>query len=758
MLFGTLIDSTPANAYRAQARRLVEAGQELLKMNRVEEAESKFLEAKEEDITYAPTYFNLAKVAMKRKNYREARLHIDKAITNSPHEKNYKHFLADLNIQLASIALKDGNTREALDYWTKNESIVDFHLPTFNRKAGYLISKGEFKKAVKVCEIAARKQQSGSQEWSSQEKAILHANMAICDFKHGNYVRAMSEIRIAQNRNKDLDIVKRYTKLIYSEENPVLLNLNKANTARDSGNNDEALKFYSEVLKLFPNHQEASQKKKEIESQFQVEDLLSSVKDLIQAQKYFKALDLLEEILLIEPENNKVPKIKEKIKELISEREEKNIISRKNELKPLEDKQKQQRLAEIARMHVKDRSPDELLEEKYRMAELLYLEGSNEAALNLYLEIKNQNTDYKETISRISSLYRTQGMYYFKDLDEAYPKSYVYILLLLIPTLVIWWFFGDAVRSFFAKDPQRFYKKSIKYMENGNSKAALKTLKKAMENAVSPIEEQRIREKVVQCHFSSKDYKNCIESGKEVLDRDPRNEKIITLLAESYLALDAKHEEALSLYRRMFRIRKDDNRLLNILCMTYLDEESLNNEAVEVYEKVYMKNPNDKAVRKLLCEAYIRGNNRNEGATRIYEAILEDSPERLEVRIMVITALFQKGKYEKTIEHCLAVFDQGIFDEFALDCLKNSFQKLGNAEELPKIYSELLEKFPEEEKLKLYMNKVQTQLDVERLTGKDKEKRADSSHVVASGPKICANCAHINPPGLSKCEKCFTPI
>jgi tetratricopeptide (TPR) repeat protein len=208
----------------------------------------------------------------------------------------------------------------------------------------------------------------------------------------------------------------------------------------------------------------------------------------------------------------------------------------------------------------------------------------------------------------------------------------------------------------------------------------------------------------------------------------------------------------------MFRIRKDDNRLLNILCMTYLDEESLNNEAVEVYEKVYMKNPNDKAVRKLLCEAYIRGNNRNEGATRIYEAILEDSPERLEVRIMVITALFQKGKYEKTIEHCLAVFDQGIFDEFALDCLKNSFQKLGNAEELPKIYSELLEKFPEEEKLKLYMNKVQTQLDVERLTGKDKEKRADSSHVVASGPKICANCAHINPPGLSKCEKCFTPI
>jgi tetratricopeptide (TPR) repeat protein len=185
--------------------------------------------------------------------------------------------------------------------------------------------------------------------------------------------------------------------------------------------------------------------------------------------------------------------------------------------------------------------------------------------------------------------------------------------------------------------------------------------------------------------------------------------------------------------------------------MTYINESNMSNEAIDVYEKVYMKNPGDKTVRRLLCEAYIRANNRNDGAIRVYESQLQDEPNRVEIRTILISAYMSKQKYEKVIEHCMVVFESGVFDTYVLTSMKNAYEKLGKIDELQKIYEELYVKFPQEQQLKEYMNRVKTQADVARLT----------SGKTSSGgvnPKICANCAHINPPTSTKCEKCSNPL
>lgn len=764
MLVALILFSTPlsAVAYRAQARTLVEAGEELLKMNRLEEAEMKFLEAKEEDVTFDKTYYCLARVAMLRNNFKEARLHIDKAIANSPHDKTYKVFLADLNIQLAAMALKDGNASEALEYYEKNKDLVEFHLPTWNRLAGYQISRNEFQTAEKTCDQALRKLHSSSVRWDPAEVAILHANLAVSAFKTGNFVRAMNEIRVARNRKEELDIVRKYNKLIYSEENPVILHMNRAEAARDSKKFDEALKEYAEVLKFHPNYTEAQQQKQAIENRYRIDDLFSAARELLEKEDYFKAESVLDEILSIDPENKKVPEIKTRIKQLVEKRELQLIANRKQELKPLEDKQKSEALAELARQQAREENPEEALRLKYQRAEQLYIDQKYDEALVLFLEIKATNPDYEDVLKRVSLIYTAQGMIFLEFMDQAYPKVYFYIAAIIFILLVIWYFVGDHVRNWFVPDPRKFYKKAVSQMESGRYKPALKNLAKALSISGNIQEGIRIKEKIVQCYYSSKDFKACIQHGKEVLDRDPRNDKVITLVGESYLEQQATHEDALNIYRRMWRIRKDDPRLLNILSMTYLNEQSLASEAVEVYEKVFIKNPGDKGVRRLLCEAYVRANNRNEGAIRVFEGQLEDEPERLEVRTLLIAALYQRNRFDRALEHCLAVFDQGVYDEFTLEYLKNCHEKLGKQEEMPEIYRKLLEKFPQETKLKAALEKVTQQIDVRRLAGQSQAPPSAGEQTAtkpaAGGPKICVNCAHINPPGLSKCEKCFTPF
>jgi len=759
MLFLVIQFLTPfsALAYRAQARKLVESGKKLINMNRLEEAEIKFRESIEEDVTYDKSYYHLARIAFKRKNYKESRLMINKAAKCSPHEKIYKEFIAKLNIQLASIALKDNDVKIALDYYRRNMKLVDFHLPTYNRLAGYQISQGEFKKAEKTCNTGLRKLQSSSKRWKNRELAILHANKSIIYFKLRVYVKAMSEINIAKNKSPKLDIVKKYQKIIFSNKNPIISNLNRANESYDSGNGEDALQYYKKVLKLFPGHQEALKRKNIIEKKYEIEDLLTLAKKQISRKEPFKAQKTLEEVLSIDPENKEVKSLNDKIVRYLEKRQNKLMkFTKKTELtgkaKEESDKKKAEALRDIANRNVQAKSDEQLREDKYGRAQRLENENIDEA-IELYIELRDEEPGYKNVEARLGVLYGKKGMIFVSYMDEAYPIYYIYIGLVIFIFIIIWYFVGGQISSVFTLDPGRFYKNALSKMENGKHKGAIKLLEKAMSKSVSPQEISKIKEKRVQCYYSLKNYKKCIELGKEALDLDPRNEKVIILLGESYLNLQITHEEALTIYRKMYKIKKNDSRLLSILSMTYINENNMSNEAVDIYEKVYIRNPGDKTVRKLLCEAYIRGNNRNDGAIRVYEAQLQDEPDRLEIRTIAITALFSKAKYEKVIEHCMFVFRSGVFDEFVLTNLKNSFDRLEKVDDLPKVYEELFKLFPDEKRLSGYMDRAKTNADVARLTGGGSEES-----MAAGGPKICANCAHINPALSSKCEKCLNNI
>ncbi len=740
-----------AAAYRAQAEKLVEQGVKLLEMKRAPEAEQKFAEARDEDPTYAPAYYHLAVIARDRGNLEEARLNIDKALKNSPHEQAYKIFLCDLNVQLASNALKDGNAAEALELWEKNRKLVDFHLPTFNRLAGFHISKEAFDAAKEVSNEALRKLQSSERRYPDAEVAVLHANLAISYYKTGDYTRAMSEIKMAAGKKADLDIVKRYQKIIHSEDNPVFANLKKADAAY------EALGYYKEVLKHYPTYGPAIERKSAIENRRKIDELHAAADELMAKERFKEAEGAFNQILAYDAQDEKAKAGLAEIERRL-EKKQADLIAETAKSAGEKDEtpeQKAAKLAALAKMHERERDPEEILAEEYKLADLAYTDGKLDEAMAKFRALRDKRADYKDVGAKIAAIHRDRGEIYFESFDQAFPKWYFYVLGALVMLGVIWHFVGAQISEAMRPDSRKFFKNAVEYMENGQYKAALRQLAKAEKHSSGPVETLKIREKMVSCHFGMKNHQEAIRLGKEILDRDPRNEKVITVVGEAYLDLNLTNEEALNIYRRMYRVKKEDSRLLNILCMAYVSDKNLSSEAVEVYEKAFLKNPGDKSIRSLLCEAYTRANNRSKGAIRVYEMALEDNPKLRETRSMLIAAYFTRNKYEKTIQHCLTLFNQGIFDEFAFDYLKNSYKKLGRTAEMQATMLELLKKFPDEEVLKQAAERATQELDVQRLTG---GAAAGAGEEEAGGPKICGNCAHINPPKLSKCEKCGTQI
>lgn len=745
-----------ASAYRAQAVKLVEAGQKLLEMKRSAEAAQKFAEAVDEDPTYAPSYFHLAGIARDQGNLEEARLHIDKALKNSPHEGDYKMFLCDLNVQLASAALKDGNPQEALALYERNRTLVDFHLPTMNRLAGYHVSKENFDEAKGISNEALRKLQSSARRYPDAEVAVLHANLSICYFKTQDYTRAMSEIKMAAGKKPDLDIVKRYQKIIHSDENPVVSNMTKGDLAYDAKRFDEALASYKEVLKHYPTYGPAIEKKNAIENRAKIDELHAVADELMQKENFKEAEAAFNQILAYDAADARA-------KGGLAEIEKRRETKEKQEMfagataardKGETQEEKAQKLAALAKLHAKERDPEEELKQEYEIAKGLFEDRKYDEALEKFLALRDKRPGYLDTTQIIGAIHRERGEIYFESFDRAFPRWYFYVFGALVVLAIIWRFVGEQVAEAMRPDSTKFFRNAVEYMENGKYKAALRQLAKAEKYAHGPQDMIKIREKIVSCHFGMKNHQEAIRIGKEILDRDPRNEKMITIVGEAYLDLNLTNEDALNIYRRMYRVKKEDSRLLNILCMAYVSDKNLSSEAVEVYEKAFIRNPGDKSIRSLLCEAYTRGNNRSEGAIRVYEASLADAPKMAEVRKMLIAAYFTRNKYEKTIQHCHALFAQGEFDEFAFDYLKNAYRKIGDTAAMQKAMEELLAKFPDEEVLKQTAQRARADLDVARLTGAA-EAQAEED---AGGPRICGNCAHINPPKLSKCEKCATPI
>ena len=767
----------PAVAYamRAQAERLANEGTELLKLNKLSEAEAKFKAAIDEDGSFDKPYYYMSQVCERNLNHEEAINYIKKALRNSPHEEIYKSYQCDINNAIAAEAIKNGNPDRATKIYYSNLEALPFHMPTYNRLTMYFLAKGDYTNALLQCNKALENSASlpPALKFDIGEAAMLHANMAACFYELKNYSRAISEIDIAL-KTKDSPYVQKYNKKIMSDENPVFAELRKADTAFSTGNMAAAREGYERVLSMYSNCTSAVEKIAIIDRKKKIEDIVAEADKFAAGSQFSEAIDKYSEVLSVEPQRND---IREKIKSI----EGKMGQQQKDAMASMRRKPKDTDSADLVDKKLKalverdqaTNDPNKLYETRFKEAEELYNKEDYDGALDKYMSIADDKEDFKpdEIKKRIRSIHAAKGEFYFESMQTAIPKLYLYLVMVLVIFILIYIYTGDQIASMFRADPYKFAKKGVELLEKEKYEQACASFEKSLAMIMDPIERTKIKAKIALCCFKVKDYDKCIKICIEILEVDPKNEVIHGFLGNSYLEKNVQNERAFNEYKLLLKRQKDDKRLLTILCTHYLQDDNLSQEAIDVYQKVFNIDPKDKRVRKMLCEAFIRTNDKTDLALRVYEAVLSDESNRKDVKLMLISAQFQRKNYEECIKLCKELFESGSIENITLEYYTNSFSKLGRKGELYDEYKALTVKYPDNQTLKTYLEKVQSLLMVERLTNRNLDTSSPNftsnedqgggqqqaeRKPAAGAPavNICKSCAHMNPGVLKVCEKC----
>ncbi len=767
-------------AIRAQAERLCEEGIKLFQLGKYSEAETKFSSSIGEDGSYAPPYYYMAQIYEQRNNHDEAVSYIKKALSNVPHEDIYKNYMCEINNNMAIEAIKNNNVDRAYKLYYSNLDVLIYHLPTYNRLAALAIKKGEYQDALMQCNKALEKSSSvpPNVRFDSNEKAMLHTHMAVCFFELKNYSRAMNEIEIAKNI-KDSSYVQKYYKKIMSDDNPVISELKKADAAFEAGDIKAAREGYEKVLSLYPNSKNAVEKISIMDHQARVEIMVAEADALAANNQFEEAIDKYNQVLKADPAR---VVLKEKIKELKDKAEHiqkqaaasiKGRSSSKTESVDIDAKLRQ--LIEKSQANV---SEDQVYELKFSEAESFYNKQEYDKALEIYHNLMEEKEDFKsdEINKRIRSIYASRGEFYIEYYNTAVPKTWVYLAFIALVAFVIWLYFGGQIAIMLKPDPLKNYKNGVDYLDKEKYESAISSFEKALANAIEPLERAKIKAKLSLCYFKIKNYDKCIKVSLEVLDVDPKNEVVHGYLGNSFLEKNANHERAINEYKILLKKQKDDKRLLSILCVHFVNEDNLSQEAIDVYQKVFAMDSKDKNVRRMLGEAFVRSNDKTDLAIKVYESILTDEPHRNDIKLMLISAKFSRKNFEECIMLCEEMFEKGNIENITLEYYTNSYFKIDKKNELYQKYVELSRKFPDNHILKSYVDKIQSQLMVERLTGGGGPAVAPQfSHENASvqvqenmarpeppaaapAVNICHNCAHMNPAGLKACEHCGAAI
>ncbi|MCD8296622.1 MAG: hypothetical protein LUC88_03520 [Prevotella sp.] len=157
------------------------------------------------------------------------------------------------------------------------------------------------------------------------DNMIEWAKKALKYHKGDNY--ASEKLQQAQNL-KDKQVIKNqdYLDLI-----------SKARTARAEGRLQDAIVFCKSALNLRQDSDEALLIKNDSEKQIEIERLIKSAVEFFSKKNYLEALKKVEDILNLEPNNNKAKKIKSKVSEILS-KQEKNISNLVSALNDAENK------------------------------------------------------------------------------------------------------------------------------------------------------------------------------------------------------------------------------------------------------------------------------------------------------------------------------------------------------------------------------------------------------------------------------------
>ncbi|OGM01504.1 MAG: hypothetical protein A2008_10985 [Candidatus Wallbacteria bacterium GWC2_49_35] len=768
-----------AFAVRAQAERLCEEGIKLFQLGKYAEAETKFSSAIGEDGSYGPSYYYMARIYEQRNNHDEALSYIKKALSNIPHEDIYKNYVCEINNNMAIEAIKNNNIDRAYKLYYSNLDLVPYHLPTYNRLAALAIKKGDYNDALLQCNKALEKNSAipPNVRFDSNEQAMLHTHMALCFFELKNYSRAINEIETAKN-TKDSSYVQKYYKKIMGDENPVVSELKKADAAFEAGDFKTAREGYDKVISLYPNSKTAVEKLSIMDAQARIENVIAEADLLASNNQIEEAIDKYNQVLAADPTR---VVLKDKIKELkakaeLIQKQAAASIRGKSNSKSTDSIDIDAKLRQLIEKSHTSVNPDQAYELKFTEAEGYYSKQEYDKALEIYHKLIEDREDFRpdEINKRIRSIYASRGEFFIEYYNMAVPKLYVYLAFAAVIALIIWMYFGGQIAVMMKPDPMKNYKDGVDYLDKEKYESAIASFEKALNNNFEPLERARIKAKLSLCYFKIKNYDKCIKVSLEVLDVDPKNEVVHGYLGNSFLEKNATNERAISEYKLLLRKQKDDKRLLTTLCTQFIKEDNLSQEAIDVYQKIFTIDSKDKNVRRMLCDAFVRSNDKTDIAIKVYESILSDEPHRAEVKLMLISAKFSRKNFDECVMLCEELFEKGVIENITLEYYTNSYFKLDKKSELYQKYVDLSRKFPDNQILKSYVDKIQSQLVVERLTGgggpavvpagsgsggpvpaaSQQQGAPGANAPSAPAVNICRNCAHMNPAGLKTCEHC----
>ncbi|HOD39108.1 MAG TPA: hypothetical protein PKW98_05220 [Candidatus Wallbacteria bacterium] len=323
------------------------------------------------------------------------------------------------------------------------------------------------------------------------------------------------------------------------------------------------------------------------------------------------------------------------------------------------------------------------------------------------------------------------------------------------------WFVADRPSLFlplFAESFSAAYKKGLRYMQKEKYELAIEKFNKALNNFISPSEQIKIRTALSECYYTMSLYDECIKNSLEILDLDGANPAAQSYIGRSFLEKKDRSDLAVKYYIYLFNSGFYDKRLMQLLSAHFLDNNDMSETAVEVYKKIYESSVENYAVREMVYKSCVIVNDRSAYALKLYEDIASDEPSRRDVKFALTEAYYESKNFKKTAETIQNLFAQGEISLKLLERFTEAMEKLGRRDALAEEFKALIEKHPDNIILRDYYNSMKSLFIAGRLVQGESSASAGAGRPAARKINICANCAHMNPAGISHCEKCRSAL
>ncbi|HBC76357.1 MAG TPA: hypothetical protein DC017_16215 [Candidatus Wallbacteria bacterium] len=349
----------------------------------------------------------------------------------------------------------------------------------------------------------------------------------------------------------------------------------------------------------------------------------------------------------------------------------------------------------------------------------------------------------KNTISGVTGVLLSDKLYYFCVIAALW-------FVTVRPSLFL---------PLFVENFASAYKKGLKLMQKGKYELAAEKFTIALKNFIPASEQIKIRLALAECYFTQGDYDECLKDCFEVLEIDGGNEQAKSYIARAFLQQNERGELAVKYYIHMFNREMHDQKMLDILSSHFLASSDLSETAISVYKKMYELSAENTAVREMIFKACVIVNDRSSYALKLYEDIYAGEPGRKDIKLALVSAYYESKDFRRAADTARALFEQNEFSRKLLEIYAESMEKSGQQARLYEDFTQMISRNHQCKVLADYFELMKPVFLAGRLMN-------DAAALPGDGggqpkkPKIniCGNCAHMNPAGISHCEKCRSAL